>query len=154
VGDPSFGPATDIQPDPIATLVAYLTGTPSVAALVDDRVASALDTETVWPAVRITLLNAYAVYPRVLDRLMLQVDCFSPDEPEAYAVAAAVRAALVGCGGWVGDGAVLTGSTGLALHPIPDETYTPPVARVAVTGYVFARKGVPAPTEETNGNEP
>lgn len=145
MGDPSFGPATDTLADPVAVLVAYLAATPSVVALVDDRISSTLDADTAWPAVRVTLIAAYPVYPRVLDRLMVQLDCFSDDEPQAYAVAASVRAALVGCGGWVGDGAVLSGSTGLGLQPIPDQTFTPPASRVAVIGYVFARNGEPAP---------
>jgi len=153
VADPSYGPPdTCLQPDPVAAVVAYLTGVATVAALVDDRVASALDTETAWPAVRVTLLSSFPVYPRVLDRHLFQVDCFATDEPAAYQLAATVRAALVGCGGWVGAGAVLTGSTDLSLRPIPDETYTPPISRVAVAGYVFAR---PDPREVTpNGNQP
>jgi len=136
----------------VAVLVAYLATVPTVTALVADRIATALDPESGWPAVRVTLLNAFPVYPRVLDRLMVQLDCCSPDEPEAYATAAAVRAALVGCGSWVGAGAVLAGSQALSLRPIPDETYTPPITRVAVSGYVFARTG--PTTEVPNGNEP
>lgn len=137
MGDPSFGPTTDVMPDPAAVVVAYINAT---LPTLDGRVATAMDAGNhAWPFVRVTLLNAYPIFPRVLDRYMVQVDCFSPEEPHAYETALAVRAALVGCAGWTGEGASLSGSQELSLRPIPDETFTPPIARVSVAGYVFAR---------------
>lgn len=140
MGDPSFGPADDLMPDPVATLVGYLLSVPSVTDVVEDRVASAIDADNqAWPFVRVTLLSAFAIYPRVLDRYMVQIDCFSPTEIDAYGTATVVRAALVGCAGWTHDNAVLTGSQDLSLRPIPDQTYEPPLGRVSVGGYVYAR---------------
>jgi Protein of unknown function (DUF3168) len=138
MGDPSLGPPV-VMPDSLAVLRAYLVADPGTAALVDDRVSTELPNEPTWPCIRLTLINAFPSYAIRLDRVFIQADCFDPSQQLAHEVARTARAALFACGGHVASGAVLSGAQNLSLRPIPDDSYTPPVHRFVVAGYVFVR---------------
>jgi hypothetical protein len=138
VGDPSLGPPV-VMPDVLAVLRAYLVADPGTAALVGDRVSTELPHDPTWPAIRLVLINLFPSYAVRLDRVYVQLDCFDPSEAKAYEVARTARAALFACGGHVAPGAVLTGAQHLSLRPIPDDSFTPPVRRYVVAGYVYVR---------------
>lgn len=128
-----------VLPDSIVAVRAFLLQVPEVTALVGNRIVTRLPVNPTWPAIRLTLISAFMSGFRRVDTATFQVDCFSPDEATAHRIARIVRAALADCQHFVTPTAVLLGGADLAVRPLPDESFTPPIQRYAVSASVFVR---------------
>lgn len=133
-----FG-APVLMPDPVVALRDYLLGEPVVTDIVEDRISTDLPRNPTWPRLRITGLNAFQQFPGVLDRVLVQFDCYALIEVDAHRLAQAVRAAMSVSAAFYSDAAVFSGATGLSLFSLPDGEYTPPMPRWCVTAYVHLR---------------
>jgi hypothetical protein len=136
-----------LLPDPLKLCRDYLASSATVTAIVGTRIRVNA-TDPTWPSLRLTALSSTETTRRRIDRVLLQIDCWcapgdasvtGSGDAAAQLLARTVRAALVESPNYVGTGAVIAGISGVAMHPAPDTTRTPPTPRWVVTFALYVR---------------
>lgn len=133
---------TIVHPVVFDVVNTYLRARPEVTGLVGARISRDMPPATAsprWPAVRITVLSAPEVIPRVWVRALVQIDCWATGQGQADHLAETVRAVLRGSANHTTTAAVMGETTDLATRPMPDTTLTPHQPRSIVTGHVWIR---------------
>jgi uncharacterized protein DUF3168 len=132
-----------VLPVDIEALVsAFLRDQDEIAALVEDRVYTALPKAPRFPAVRVTQIIDRPIEPRgVLWGLAfsVQVEAFGGGKAAAWRIAATARAAIDQRLKGVHDGyGVVTGSDPGTMMDLPDTMFDPAVPRWLFTSTVWA----------------
>lgn len=120
-----------MQPDVEALTCTYLRGRPDIAALVDDRVYTAIPASPEWPLVSLFRIGGGPdEWPYRLDQARLQIDCWADTKAAAHDLARAAQTAL-----WAMPD--VPHATGTVTHVapdgpflwLPDDTYPTPKPR-------------------------
>lgn len=113
---------------------AYLRDRDEIAALVADRVYTAIPANPTWPLVRLTRIGGAPVFnrPLHLDRALIQCDVFGGPKATAHEIAETCRAALTDLPSAYSALGVVTDVQFGTFAYLPDAAYTPARPR-----YVF-----------------